>query len=79
MDQPVTAVGQHPQGVHGFDPAAAMARMEEMMPELRSLFLAAAKPGVAGIRNRLPAFVRAFRWWMAEASETFQLGVQIRT
>jgi DNA-binding XRE family transcriptional regulator len=57
-------------------PEAAKLALKEALPKIEELFKAAAKPGVAGIKDRLPA-LRASLWnWMHEASDKFKLGIR---
>jgi hypothetical protein len=58
-------------------PKAAELAMKEIVPALQELFLTAAKPGVAGLKHRLPA-IRASLWdWMAETNKAFRLGLKL--
>jgi hypothetical protein len=58
-------------------PDAAKLALEEVVPALREIFFAASKPGVAGLRHRLPA-ARASLWdWVAETNKAFRLGVKL--
>jgi DNA-binding XRE family transcriptional regulator len=56
---------------------AAKLALKEVMPAIEAVFAAAAKPGVAGMKHRLPG-LRASLWdWIREANRAFKLNVQI--
>ena len=48
-------------------------RIEDMKPWLNVVFLAAAKAGAAGNRDRLPAVCLSFRHWLKETRRKFKL------
>lgn len=58
------------------DPEAAEMAIKEVVPVIEKLFLAASKPGVAGVKHRLPT-VRASFWdWVRETNRAFSLNVK---
>jgi transcriptional regulator with XRE-family HTH domain len=57
--------------------AAALKQFEEMKPWLKVVFLAAAKSGLAGNRDRLPAVCLSFREWLNETRQYFKLENEI--
>jgi transcriptional regulator with XRE-family HTH domain len=59
------------------EPYAADAAIREACPLIQEMFKAAAKPGVAGARHRLPSLRASLQDWMREANETFNLGVRL--
>ncbi len=67
------------QRFYASDDHAANLALKEAMPALEALFTAAAKPGVAGAKHRLPSLRASLQEWMREANENFKLGVRIVT
>jgi DNA-binding XRE family transcriptional regulator len=59
------------------NPDAALKQFEEMNPRLKVILLAAAKSGLAGNRDRLPAVCLSFRQWLNEARQHFKLQDEI--
>jgi transcriptional regulator with XRE-family HTH domain len=55
---------------------SAEQRFETLAPKLKSLFIAAAKPGRAA-KHRLPALEMSLLDWMAEANREFKLGIDL--
>ena len=52
---------------------AAERALERCMPSLRALFVAAAKPGVAGLNHRLPGLYASLENWMSKEDRAFKL------
>jgi transcriptional regulator with XRE-family HTH domain len=60
----------------GSDQKSADVALGEVMPELKALFHAAAKPGPAGLKNRLPGLAVSLWDWIWENDERFKLGTE---
>ena len=56
---------------------AALKQFEEMKHCLKVVFLAAAKSGLAGNRDRLPAVCLSFREWLTDTRQHFKLDDEI--
>jgi transcriptional regulator with XRE-family HTH domain len=56
---------------------AALEQFEEMKHCLKVIFLAAAKSGFAGNRDRLPAVCLSFRAWLTDTRQHFKLNDEI--
>jgi transcriptional regulator with XRE-family HTH domain len=59
------------------DEASAQARFEDLSCWIRLVFRAAARSGVAGIRDRLPAVYLSMQEWLEETRTTFKLEPEI--
>ena len=57
--------------------ASALEQFDRMQKYLKIVFLAAAKPGLAGNRDQLPAVCLSLAEWLEQTRQNFKLGKQI--
>lgn len=59
------------------DSKAAELAIKEVLPVIKDMFLEASKPGLAGLKHRLPAMRRSLWNWICDAKKQFNLAIKL--